>query len=105
MANPIDNGPRVGSNGVGGARPSQGVKSGNPAPADASGPGVGGTEAADTNVQSQRLQQVKESIDNTPEVDMERVEAIKQAIAEGRFPVDPKRIAEKFAELEGLLNG
>ena len=36
---------------------------------------------------------------------MERVEAIKQAIAEGRFPIDPERIAAKFAELEGLLNG
>lgn len=41
--------------------------------------------------------------DTTPAVDAEKVEAIREAIAEGRYHVDPVRLAEKFIELEGEL--
>lgn len=102
MSSPIDNGPRLPLGGAGGANRKTAV--------DGAGsqPGAKANEAdqasVDASVQSERLKAVQESIDNTPEVDMEKVEAIKQSIAEGRFPIDPQRIAEKFAELEGLLN-
>lgn len=103
MANPIDNGPRVNGGNVAvkprvqnGEAPAANV-------ADQAAPEA--VAGGDTQVQSSRLQQVQERIDNTPEVDMARVEAIKQAIAEGNFPIDAERIAQKFAELEGLLNG
>lgn len=35
----------------------------------------------------------------TPPVDMERVKAIKTAIAEGRFPISPSRIADQLIAL------
>jgi len=38
-----------------------------------------------------------------PEVDRAKVDAIKQALAEGRYPVDPKRIAENFVALERMI--
>ena len=33
-------------------------------------------------------------------IDMDKVAAIKAAIAEGRYPVDPEKIAEKMIELD-----
>lgn len=38
------------------------------------------------------------------EFDEARVEAIRAAIAEGRYPVDPARLAERFISLESELN-
>jgi negative regulator of flagellin synthesis FlgM len=101
MSNPIDNGPRISGSAVGGTSRSQQSQAGK-STASAATTTAGQADAAS---ESERLQQVRERIDNTPEVDMERVEQIKQAIAEGRFPVDAQRIAAKFAELEGMLNG
>lgn len=99
MTNPIDNGSRVGG-GV------QITSRGKTAQAGtSSSPAAGGAVgAADTRTESARLQQVRDRIDATPDVDLERVAEIKQALAEGRLTVDPQRLAAKFAELEGLLN-
>jgi len=101
MSNPIDNGPRVTSPGVGSARGAhvKSVRTGGEPASTGESAGV----QADTAAASTRLQQVRAAIDSAPEIDQARVDAIKQAIAEGRFPVDPKRIAEKFVQLEGLL--
>lgn len=35
-----------------------------------------------------------------PPVDAEKVAAIRQAIAEGRYPVDPRKIAERMIALD-----
>lgn len=102
MSNPIDNGPRINGSAVGGTSRSQQSQTGKSV---TSADAAGAASKADAASESERLQQVRERIDNTPEVDMERVEEIKRAIAEGRFPVDAKRIAAKFVELEGMLNG
>ncbi len=59
--------------------------------------------AADQASMSDRLQAVRERIDNAPDVDMDKVAAIRQSIAEGNYPLDADRIANKFADLEGLL--
>ncbi|MCC5810669.1 MAG: flagellar biosynthesis anti-sigma factor FlgM [Ectothiorhodospiraceae bacterium] len=59
--------------------------------------------AADQASLSERLQAVRERIDNAPDVDMDKVAAIRQSIAEGNYPLDADRIASKFADLEGLL--
>lgn len=99
MPNPIDNGPRL--NGALGPQAGRGPTGSKEAAADAASDRP--EAAADKGVQSERLQLIKERIDGTPEVDMARVEEIKQRIAEGDYPVDPQRIAEKFAQLEGLL--
>lgn len=100
MSNPIDNGPRISAGQVGSANRSQQTGKGVGSNVSSAARGVSGADAAS---ESERLTLVRERIDSTPDMDMDRVEAIKQAIAEGRFPVDPKRIAAKFVELEGLL--
>lgn len=47
----------------------------------------------------QLLKQMK----NLPEVDSQRVQSIKNALANGEYKPDPERIANKFAEIENLL--
>ena len=37
------------------------------------------------------------------EFDQAKVEQIKQALADGTYPIDPRRIAESFASIEKLL--
>ncbi len=99
MSNPIDNSPRINSGIVGTSR-TQG-----PAGNANDSKRVDGEQASARTVESERLQMIKDRVDSTPEVDMDRVEAIKQKIAEGKYPIDPERVAEKFAQFEGLLNG
>lgn len=53
--------------------------------------------------ESERLQSVREAIDQTPEVDRERVDALREQIANGEYPLNAESIADRFAELEGLL--
>ena len=58
-----------------------------------------GSSAKD-NVQinpvSSQLQAMESSMDNVPVMDSARVEAIKQAISEGRFKVNPEVIADRL---------
>lgn len=58
-----------------------------------------GSSAKD-NVQinpvSSQLQAMESSMDNMPVIDSARVEAIKQAISEGRFKVNPEVIADRL---------
>ena len=60
--------------------------------------------AADSQVklsnQAQQLQAIEERLRELPEVDSARVEQIKQAIADGSYQVDSKRIADKLIALE-----
>jgi len=46
---------------------------------------------------------LKQQAENVPEVDQARVDAIKQAIANGDYQPNPERIAQQFAKLESLL--
>lgn len=41
--------------------------------------------------------------DATPVVDMQRVEQVKQAINNGSYEVDPKKIADKLMQFESIL--
>jgi len=49
------------------------------------------------------LQRLEARIASQPVVDAQRVESVKQAIADGSFQVDASRVARKMAEFEGLL--
>ncbi len=51
----------------------------------------------------QTLQKLEASIRELPEVDEQRVEAIRTAIAEGRFEINAERIAAKLVGLERSL--
>ena len=59
--------------------------------------------ATDASVPSEKRLAVEAAISATPDIDMDRVDKIKQAIADGNYPIDNDRIAEKFIQLEGLL--
>ncbi len=53
--------------------------------------------------QAQTLNRLQDKIANAPEVDTERVAEIKQAIVEGRFNINPERIAEAMLNYDSLL--
>lgn len=40
-----------------------------------------------------------------PDFDSEKVERIKQAIRDGNYPLDARRIAESFVSLERMISG
>ena len=44
-----------------------------------------------------------DAIRQLPDVRMARVEAIKQAIAQGQYPLDSRRIAESFVAIERMI--
>ncbi len=49
------------------------------------------------------LAETRRRIDETPVVDRGRVEAVRAAIAEGRYEIRPERIAERLLAMERLL--
>lgn len=50
-----------------------------------------------------RLSNVSEQVKAAPDIDQEKVESIKQAIRDGNYPLDPRRIAESFAAFERMI--
>lgn len=49
------------------------------------------------------LQKAESQLQNVPEVNSERVEAIRNAIEEGRYELNHERLAAKLTSLERLL--
>lgn len=69
-------------------------------------PAPGRTEASDQVVLSQEAQNVSRlqaKISTSPDVNLEKVAEIRRAIAEGRFEINPERIAENMLNQEDLL--
>ncbi len=52
---------------------------------------------------SQQVIELQSQLKNAPEVDSAKVEAIKQEIARGNYPLDPEKIAENLINLEKSL--
>jgi len=50
-----------------------------------------------------RMGRLGVAVDDTPVVDVPRVEKTRQAILDGTYNVDPARIAEKLMEFDNLL--
>ena len=50
------------------------------------------------------LRGLSEAAERAPEIDSAKVEAIKTAIREGRYPVDAKAIAQHFMEFETAIS-
>lgn len=54
--------------------------------------------------QAKNLHQLQEAIAEMPVVDTEKVEAIREAIVEGRYQIDGERVAQKLLDLEKALD-
>lgn len=65
----------------------------------------GGEKSAATSAgaDSVSLSNVAQKAMEEPDFDRAKVEAIKQAIADGQYPLDPKRIAESFMAIERMI--
>lgn len=53
--------------------------------------------------EAQNLTRLQNKMGSLPDVNYDRVAAIKQAIAEGRFEINPERIAENMLNQDDLL--
>lgn len=73
----------------GGARPGKGA---------ASAPGSGGGERVQLSPLSTQLQAIESSMADTAVVDSARVAEIRNAIAEGRFKVNPDAVADHLLQ-------
>lgn len=83
---------------------SEGVARTGTAPARAGTPQPPAAQV-DLSPLSSRLQAIEASLANEPVVNSERVAAIKQAIAEGRFQINPDRIADGLlSNMRQMLN-
>ena len=64
-----------------------------------------GGERVELSSLSARLQQMEETIANTPVVDSAKVDEIKQAMSEGRFKVDTEKVADGLIDsVRQMLN-
>lgn len=51
------------------------------------------------------LSNVNQRVNSQPEFDRSKVEAIKQSLKNGSYPLNPRRIAESFVALEQMITG
>lgn len=78
------------------------TKTPTPAPAEAA------ASSSKDNVvlssEAQNMVRLQAKISSLPDVNLDRVAAIKLAIAEGRFEINPERIAENMLKQDELLS-
>ena len=55
------------------------------------------------SAESAQVRELQQQLNAIPEVDAEKVAAIKQEIAKGNYPLDPERIAQNMINLEKAL--
>ena len=51
------------------------------------------------------LSNVDQKIKDQPDFDRAKVEAIKSALKDGNYPLNPRRIAENFVAIEQMIQG
>lgn len=62
------------------------------------------TAAAAQDAPSVGFAEVQQRLKQEPEFDRAKVDAIKHAIENGQYPLNPRRIAESFVALEQLIS-
>jgi len=71
-------------------------------PAPAAAGGLAGAAPAQDEL---KLSDVAQRLMQEPEFDRAKVDAIKQAIQQGQYPLDSRRIAENFTAIEKMIKG
>ncbi|MDH5392171.1 MAG: flagellar biosynthesis anti-sigma factor FlgM [Gammaproteobacteria bacterium] len=65
------------------------------------------TSSADTvsiTSEANKIRELQSSLANAPDIDLAKVESIKQEIANGNYPIDHERIASNLIDLEKALS-
>ena len=62
-------------------------------------------EKAQPESDSVSLSNVNQKVKDQPDFDRAKVEAIKLALKEGNYPLNPRRIAENFVAIEQMIQG
>lgn len=73
-----------------------------PAP-DAAPTTKGASDLVVLSQEAQTLGRLQAKINSSPDVDLEKVAEIRRAISEGRFEINPERIAENMLNQNDLL--
>ncbi len=73
------------------------------AAADSSGQSGSGADKVSLTGQAQQLRELETQLASEPVVDRQRVEAVRSAVEDGSFAVNPERIADKLINLEQAL--
>lgn len=92
--------------GTKGARSKPATPAAPDAKAPATAPAPTSPKAGDQVVlseQAQTLGRLQSKIDSAPDVNLDKVAEIRRAIAEGRFEINPERIAENMLNQNDLL--
>lgn len=61
------------------------------------------TDSVSLSSQAQEMARLETAVNTSPDVDQAKVDAIKQAIADGSYSVDPDSIAAKMLEQNDLF--
>ncbi|THB70425.1 MAG: flagellar biosynthesis anti-sigma factor FlgM [Gammaproteobacteria bacterium] len=105
MSNIIDSGSTLRNMGLSDNKKTQASSNSKSAPESSTAPvSTDSDESVQLSATPEKITQIKETIDATPEVDSARVADIKAKIAAGEYPVNPEQIAEKMIDLEKLLS-
>ena len=64
---------------------------------------AGGDDGVKLTGLATRLQALTQSVADVPQVDQTKVQAVRQAIADGNYQIEPKAVAEKLLAFEGML--
>lgn len=68
-----------------------------------SGNGSGSEDTVSLSSRSQQVIELQQHLNSSTGIDQARVDAIKQQIAEGNYPLDAEKIAENMLKLEQSL--
>ncbi|MGS0673905.1 flagellar biosynthesis anti-sigma factor FlgM [Shewanella sp. 0m-4] len=60
-------------------------------------------DSVSITAQAQQIQNVQTKMADMPEIDQKKVDEIKAAIAEGRYKIDPDKLASNIANFENDL--
>lgn len=61
------------------------------------------TDAVTLSADASKIINLEAKLRELPDVDEARVERIRTAVASGEYHIDPRRVAQKFLELDGQL--